>query len=359
MGLFEDLMNRFFGSPQEESQEPTVDATTGSPADDEVADDQPKVKLAENSKLVPPFAPPSQDTEVFDQIRKDLTKAMNVLKKDKKDAAANLKKTEPEVVLGEDEENAIKETLAKELGIDSESLIVVASGNKSIEEFAQYAASVLKKYERERRKTSSLLKMVEEVEKGSLVPGYTEIANRLFQNLDWKVLGYELNSMSEICQEYIDEFYDRKDFFGTNLPAPMTARLMNLLISLHNHDDEHDDAMDKFASFFYMPDIEGENVDAIEVSKKYLDMMSIYRASALTPDKVAAGYAVLGLNLADWYRTVHHYLPNLLGKISTLPDIEVMEWFKKTLKEPGTPINTVMDFSKNSLMDFLTTMERY
>lgn len=360
MGLFEDLMNRFFGSPQEESQKPTVDATTGSPAEDEVADDQPKVKLAENSKLTPPFAPPmkERDDEVFNQIRQDLTKAMNVLKKDKKEADKN-PKPEPEVVISEDEEKAIKETLAKELGIDSERLIVVASGNKSIEEFAQYAASVLKKYDRERRKTSSLLKMVEEVEQGSLVPGYTEIANRLFQNLDWKVLGYELNSISEICQEYIDEFYDRKEFFGTNLPAPMAARLMNLLISLHAHDDEHDDAMDKFASFFYMPDIEGENVDAIEVSKKYLDMMSIYRASSLTPDKVAAGYAVLGLNLADWYRTVHHYLPNLLGKISTLPDIEVMEWFKKTLKEPGTPINTVMDFSKNSLMEILTTMERY
>lgn len=357
MGLFEDLMNRFFGSPQEESKESTIDATTGSPAEDEVENDQPKVKLAENSKLVPPFAPPAQDTEVFNQIRKDLTKAMNVLKKDKKDAEDS--KPEPEVVLGEDEENAIKETLAKELGIDSDRLIVVSSEGKSIEEFARYAASVLKKYDRARRKTSSLLKMIQEVEQGSLVPGYTEIANRLFQNLDWKILGYELNSISEICQEYLDEFYDRKEFFGADLPAPMSARLMNLLISLHAHDDEQDDAMDKFASFFYMPDIEGENVDAIEVSKKYLDIMGTYRASALTPDKVAAGYAVLGLNLADWYRTVHHYMPNLLGKISPKSDAEVLEWFKKTLKEPGTPINTVMDFSKNSLMDILATMERY
>lgn len=358
MGLFEDLMNRFFGSQQEESQEPTVDATTGSPAEDEVAKDQPKVKLAENSKLVPPFAPPAQDTEVFNQIRQDLTKAMNVLKKDKKDVASNLKKPEPEVVLGEDEENAIKETLANELGIDSDRLIVV-TGNKSIEEFAQYAASVLKKYDRKRRKTSCLLKMVEEVEQGSLVPGYTEIANRLFQNLDWEFLNYDLNSVSAICQEYLDEFYDRKEFFGTDLPPLMSARLMNLLISLHAYDDEHDDDMDKFASFFYMPDIEGENVDPIEVSKKYLDLMSTYRTSTLTPDKVAAGYAILGINLYDWYHTVHHRLPNLLCRISTLPNAEVIEWFKKTLKEPGTPINTVMDFSKNSLMDILTTMERY
>lgn len=357
MGLFDDLKNMIFGSPQEDPQEPTVDATTGSPAEDEVADDQLKVKLAENSKLVPPFAPPAQDTEVFNQIRQDLAKAMNTLKKDKK--AANNLKPEPEVVLGEDEEKAIKETLAKELGIDSDRLIVVSSEGKSIEEFAQYAASVLKKYDRERRKTSSLLKMVQEVEQGSLVPGYTEIASRLFQNLDWKVLGYELNSLSELCQEYLDEFYDRKEFFGTDLPPIMSARLMNLLISLHAHDDEYDDAMDKFASFFYMPDIEGENVDATEVSKKYLDLMSTYRASALTPDKVAAGYAVLGINLADWYRTVHHYLPNLLGKISTLPNAEVLEWFKKSLKESGTPIHTVMDFNKNSLMDILTTMERY
>lgn len=356
MGLFEDLMNRFFNSPKEESQEPTVDATTGSSAEDEV-EDQPKVKLAENSKLTPPFAPPTQDTEVFNQIRQDLTKAMNTLKKDKK--LANNLKPEPEVVLGEEEEKAIKETIAKELGIDSDSLIVVSSEGKSIEEFAQYAASVLKKYDRERRKTSSLLKMVQEVEQGSLVPGYTEIANRLFQNLDWKVLGYELNSLSELCQEYLDEFYDRKEFFGADLPSPMSARLMNLLISLHAHDDDHDDAMDKFASFFYMPDIEGENVDPIEVSKKYLDLMSTYRASALTPDKVAAGYAVLGINLADWHRTVRHYLPNLLGKISTLSNAEVLEWFKKSLTEPGTPIHTVMDFNKNSLMDILTTMERY
>lgn len=359
MGLFDDLKNLIFGSPQEDPQEPTVDATTGSPAEEEVVDDQPKVKLAENSKLIPPFAPTmqEQDKDVFNQIRQDLTKAMNTLKKDKK--AANNLKPEPEVVLGEDEEKAIKETLAKELGIDSDRLIVVSSEGKSIEEFAQYAASVLKKYDRERRKTSSLLKMVQEVEQGSLVPGYTEIANRLFQNLDWKVLGYELNSLSELCQEYLDEFYDRKEFFGADLPSPMSARLMNLLISLHAHDDDHDDAMDKFASFFYMPDIEGENVDPADVSKKYLELMNAYRLSTATPDKVAAGYAVLGINLADWYRTVHHYLPNLLGKISTLSNAEVMEWFKKSLTEPGTPIHTVMDFNKNSLMDILTTMERY